>query len=317
MTTVTGRTYTSTRPRGFAPWSPRPDTLDLLALVRGVLDEYAAQLPLTARQIFYRLVGAHGYDKTEAAYARLCEYLNRARRAGIIPFGAIRDDGTVERPAPGWGSPAGFWRAVRSTAEGYRHDLSDGQPYHVELWIEATGMVPQAATVAHRYGVPVYSAGGFNGLTDKYEMAQRLAAKSRPAGQSRPSRPAVILHAGDYDPSGCAIIDSLAGDITAFVAELAPGADLEFRRAAVTPRQIRRYRLPTAPQKRTDQRGEHMADTVQAEALPPDVLAAELAEAIEDVTDPDAIIAARQLGDAERVGILAVLDTVRETGGPR
>ncbi|HEX4061251.1 MAG TPA: hypothetical protein VHY58_09555, partial [Streptosporangiaceae bacterium] len=67
MTTVTGRTYTATRPRGFAHWSPRPDTLDL---VRGVLEEYAAQLPLTARQIFYRLVGAHGFDKTETAYAR-------------------------------------------------------------------------------------------------------------------------------------------------------------------------------------------------------------------------------------------------------
>jgi hypothetical protein len=301
MTTVTGRTYTSTRPRGFAPWSPRADTLDLLELVGGVLDEYSAQLPLTARQIFYRLVGAHGYDKTEAAYARLCEYLNRARRAGIIAFGAIRDDGTVERPAPGWAGPGQFWRAVRSTAERYVHDLSDGQPYYVELWIEATGMVPQATAVAHRYGVPVYSAGGFNGLTDKYQTARRLAGQSRPA---------VILHAGDYDPSGCAIIDSLAEDITAFAADLDPAAELEFRRVAVTPSQIRRYQLPTAPQKRTDQRGEHMADTVQAEALPPDVLAAELAAAIEQVTDPAAITAARQLGDSERVQILAVLATV-------
>ena len=50
-------------------------------------------LPLTVRQIFYRLVGAHGYDKTEQAYARLGEHLNRARRAGLIEFDAIRDDG--------------------------------------------------------------------------------------------------------------------------------------------------------------------------------------------------------------------------------
>ena len=65
MSTVTGRTYTVTRPRGFAPWRPRRDTLGLLDTIRGVLAEYDDQLPLTARQVFYRLVGAHGYDKTE------------------------------------------------------------------------------------------------------------------------------------------------------------------------------------------------------------------------------------------------------------
>lgn len=49
MTTVSGRTYTRTRPRGFAPWSPRADTLALLDQVRAVLAEYRANLPLTGR----------------------------------------------------------------------------------------------------------------------------------------------------------------------------------------------------------------------------------------------------------------------------
>ena len=43
----------------------------LLGQVEAVLDEYADYLPLTVRQIFYRLVGAYGYEKTERAYARL------------------------------------------------------------------------------------------------------------------------------------------------------------------------------------------------------------------------------------------------------
>ena len=34
----------------------------------------ADHLSLTIRQIFYRLVGAHGYEKTEQAYDRLIEY---------------------------------------------------------------------------------------------------------------------------------------------------------------------------------------------------------------------------------------------------
>ena len=82
-----------TRPRGFAPWSPRPETLELIARVNAVLGEYEDHLPLTLRQIFYRLVGAHGYEKTERAYERLGEHLVRARRAGLVSMEAIRDDG--------------------------------------------------------------------------------------------------------------------------------------------------------------------------------------------------------------------------------
>jgi len=61
--------------------------------VKDVLAEYAEQLPLTLRQIFYRMVGAYGYEKTEQAYERLGETLNKARRARVIGMDAIRDDG--------------------------------------------------------------------------------------------------------------------------------------------------------------------------------------------------------------------------------
>jgi hypothetical protein len=90
-----GATRIRTRVRGFAPWSPRQDTQRLLDLVQSVLDEYRDNLPLTVRQIFYRLVGAHGYEKTEHAYDRLAEHLSRARRASIISMDAIRDDGVT------------------------------------------------------------------------------------------------------------------------------------------------------------------------------------------------------------------------------
>jgi hypothetical protein len=297
--TVTGRTYTSTRVRGFAPWTPRPHVVALLDTVQAILREYRAQLPLTNRQIFYRLVGAYGFDKTEQAYARLCEYLNRARRASIIPFTAIRDDGTDSRGGPGWTGPDQFWRGIRSSARHYRHDETDGQPYHCELWVEAGGMLPQAAAVAGVYGITSYTAGGFNGLTDKFETAERIADERKPV---------VIFHVGDYDPSGCAIIDSLAADVGAFVAELAPRKVIDWRRIVVTPDQIDQYALPTAPQKRTDRRGEPMPDTVQAEALPPDILAAEIDQALLSVIDLGALDDARDRTRVERAQILRVLD---------
>lgn len=81
------------RVRGFAPRSPQAATLALLDQVRDGLDEYEDHLPLTICQIFYRLVGVHNYEKEERAYYRLCELLNRARRARMISMDVIRDDG--------------------------------------------------------------------------------------------------------------------------------------------------------------------------------------------------------------------------------
>jgi hypothetical protein len=72
-----------TRVRGFAPWTPKRKTRDLLAQIEAVLDEYADYLPLTIRQVFYCLVGNHKCAKTEKAFANLCEVFNRARRAGL------------------------------------------------------------------------------------------------------------------------------------------------------------------------------------------------------------------------------------------
>src|SRR5215510_14277008 len=97
---VSGRTYKKTRVRGNAPWEPRKDALDIIERVQNIIAEYSQ--PLTIRQIFYRLVGKHGYEKTEQAYGRLGEYLNRARRAGILDEESIRDDGDIVPNIPGW-----------------------------------------------------------------------------------------------------------------------------------------------------------------------------------------------------------------------
>jgi hypothetical protein len=93
--TVTGRVYHSTRPRGFAPWRPQAKTEALLEDVRAVLEEYAEHLPITGRQLFYRLVGRFEYPKDERSYERLLNALNLGRRSGLIPFESIRDDGAT------------------------------------------------------------------------------------------------------------------------------------------------------------------------------------------------------------------------------
>jgi hypothetical protein len=82
----------TTRVKGFAPWKPQKRTEPLLADIEQVLEEYREYLPLTVRQVFYRLVGK-GHPKTEGFYGVVQEKCNRARRSGRIPFASIRDDG--------------------------------------------------------------------------------------------------------------------------------------------------------------------------------------------------------------------------------
>src|SRR3954452_2185771 len=148
-----GATRRATRPRGFAPWRPQRETLKLLEQVQAILHEYRDYLPLTLRQIFYRLVGAYDYPKTEKAYGNLGEHLNRARRAEIIPMNAIRDDGGVRQGGCGWSSPSAFLRSLHRQAAGFRLDRSKDQPTTLMVLCEAAGMVPQLARATDPYDV--------------------------------------------------------------------------------------------------------------------------------------------------------------------
>lgn len=275
------RVYPCARVKGMAPWTPRDKTRALLEHVDHVLDEYAPFLPLTLRQIFYRLVALMFIVKSGQEYERLGEVLNRARRAGRIPFNAIRDDGASVNVPGGFSGLPHFWAVVRAAAARYHRDRSGGQQSVLELWVESSGMVPQAARVAHHYGAGVYSSGGFDSLTFKHDAAQRFLERDRAT---------VVLHVGDYDASGLSIFDSAADDIATMIRDLDTGRlGVEFRRIAVTPSQITKYGLPEAEPKKLDKRGSWTGGTVQAEALPPDVLASEMRATIESLVDLDVL----------------------------
>ena len=196
-----------TRVRGFAPWSPEQATLALLDQVRGVLDEYEAYLPLSIRQIFYRLVGAHDYEKTEPAYQRLAEHLNRARRARIIPMDVIRDDGGIISEPDAWESAEQFMAIVHAMAKKFTLDHSTGQATRLVVICEAAGMAPQLARVAHPFGVTVMSGGGFESTTDRHKFAAALASYDRPTE---------VLDIGYHDPSGAHRFLAHQEDIKAF-----------------------------------------------------------------------------------------------------
>jgi hypothetical protein len=270
-----------TRPKGYAEWRPTRDTLAVLDAVRRILVEYQEHLPLTARQIFYRLVGQFEYPKTERAYKKLCNHLVRARRAEMISFSMIRDDGTVDMSPFDFASPPDFWNYVMQLAEGYRRERWQGQEMRLEVWCEAAGMAPQLAQIANPYGVAVYSTGGFSSVTVTHQIAERIAERGTPT---------TLLHIGDFDPSGESIFNVMDEDVGSFVRNMTGFGGMKdwfyAERVAVLREHIPEYDLPTAPPKPTDSRSRYWYDeTCQAEALPPDVLAEMLRDAIERHVD--------------------------------
>src|SRR5215213_9277393 len=266
---------TTKRVKGYAPWNPQKKTKVILEQVEEILEEYRNYLPLTGRQIFYRLVGKYEYEKNERAYERLTNYLVRARRAGIIPFAFIRDDGASVMEHVHYRDENAFYEHIRKQGEAYRRDKLANQKVDIRVYCEAAGMMPQLHATCEPYSVPVYSCSGFDSLTAKYDLAQ--ACKKTFAYEGRKT---VILHLGDYDPSGESIFnDGLVEDIHAFlerdVSHKEPHEIAVFERVALKPEHIERFNLPTAPPKSSDSRAKNWQGvaTCQLEALPPDVLA--------------------------------------------
>jgi hypothetical protein len=263
-------------------YKPYGETQVLVCRVQQILAEYENHLPLTVRQIYYRLIASpvFGYEKGKKFQKKLYDALQGARRAKVIPFESIRDDGIV---GGGYWTPDLATHLSKSDRKFTEYDLDrqSGQLVKHEIWCEAAGMRGQLAKVAAPYSIPVYSCGGFNSVTAVHQISQRVREDT------------TVLHLGDYDPSGECIFESVRQDVIGFLEDDAPAVVFDAVRVALTPEQIAEHSLPMGGQPdpkdpRTKAwRAAGKGEICQLEALPPDVIGNILREAIEDHIDLD------------------------------
>jgi hypothetical protein len=303
------------RVKGFADWNPQRKTRGLLADIDVVLEEYSRYLPLTIRQVFYRLVGK-GYPKTENFYATVQEVTNRARRSGRLPFSSIRDDGVSRRGGERltYGSPERYYKIHETIHNLYRRSWHDDQPTFVRLLSEASGMVPMLEGAVGRYRIGVASSSGFDSLTVKHDLFTDALERYESHGQKT-----VLLHVGDHDPSGVSIHESMAEDLAAFCADSEDVEEeiIELRRVALMPEQIQHYRVETTPDdiKPTDSRSKAflargLAPAAQLEAIRPEDLTQIVRLAVEDALDLNVLRASREREKQERDEVGKKLDDV-------
>jgi hypothetical protein len=90
--------------------------------------------------------------------------------------------------------------------------------------------------------------------------------------------PVYIYHLGDFDPSGV----NAGEKIEQTLREMAPSADIHFKRIAVNPDQIAAWGLPTRPTKKKDSRSKGFGDiSVELDAIEPNRLRGVVRESIE------------------------------------
>jgi hypothetical protein len=240
----------------------RVDWPEVLAEAASIVVSY--DTGVTLRQLFYRLVAAERLPNTAGAYKALSSRTAEARRSGRFP--PLIDRTRSIHRATTFDSPLD---ALETIVDAYRRDRTDGQDVSLYLGVEKAGIVEQLRAWFGDLGVPILALGGYS--------SQSYVDHVR-GDVERQDRSAVLLYAGDHDPSG--------EDIDRDFLKRAGCFD-HVHRVALTVTQVEEHALPPQPGKATDARaGAFIARhgrlvQVELDALPPEVLRRLYAEAIE------------------------------------
>ena len=228
---------------------------------------------VTLRQLHYRLVSRPelDYPNTQNAYKALSSRTAELRRRNEFPELMDRTRRIHRRAS--WESPA---EALAALTDQYRRDRTEGQDTSVFLGVEKAGMVAQLDDWFAALGLPILALSGY--------ASQTLVDTVR-SDVDEQGRPAVLLYAGDFDPSG----EDIDRD---FVSRT--GCFDKVVRVALTAAQVATYQLPPAMGKLTDSRAAAFTARhgqlvqVELDALSPDVLRGLYAAALEEFWDTSA-----------------------------
>lgn len=238
---------------------------------------------VTLRQLFYRLVAAELLPNNRIAYQTLSRLTAAARRHGQFPALVDRTRAIHRQVGFDGTDQARSWLAAI-----YRRDRTEGQAWSVYLGVEKAGIVEQLRAWFGDLGVPVLALGGYSSQTYVDEVV---------ADVQRQDRSAVLVYAGDFDPSGEDIDRDFLGRTRCFD---------EVVRVALTAEQVHEHDLPEQMGKPTDSRAASFVARhgrlvqVELDALPPDVLRGVFADAIARFWDEDAFDAAVERENADR-----------------
>ncbi len=239
-------------------------TLAVIEQANSIIDEYQAEgYSLTLRQLYYQFVSRALIPNTLRQYKRLGGIVSDARLAGLIDWDCIEDRTRELEDLSWWRNPGGI---LHASADWYRTDRWDDQPYRIEVWYEKKALAGVFDRVCSQLEVDHFACIGYVSQSEVWGAAQRLI------GYSERGQIPLILHFGDHDPSGIDMTRDIVDRLDTF------GCPLEVQRLALNMDQVEEHNPPPNPAKTTDSRYEgyiieYGDESWELDALEPSVLA--------------------------------------------
>ena len=254
----------------------RSESLERLDICNTIIADYMRQgFRLTLRQLYYQLVSRDLIPNTERSYKNLGNLINDGRLAGQVDWDAIEDRLRMPYRISEWTDPGQIMNIV---ADSYRLPRWNNQEYYVELWCEKDALAGVLRPIADQFQVTMMVNRGYSSQSAMKSAADRMLQALGTAQQC------VILYIGDLDPSG----EDMVRDIKDRL-ELMAGY-VRVQKLAITPEQVAQYNPPPNPAKMTDSRATGFVEkfgrfSYEADALPPNILAQVIRDAIEVYRD--------------------------------
>lgn len=255
-------------------------------LQKQIIDVLKEDRPQSVRHVFYRMTDPRlpePVSKDDSGYRAVQYQLTKLRRSERVPYHWIADESRRAWFTDSYHSASDFLKQVKGL---YRQDIWISSSNYCEVWAESKSIAAVIRGLCEELTVDLYPTGGYSSISFAHQAAEQI-------NYNYSDRQIHIIYIGDYDDDGLSIDVSLEEELRR---HLNDDVDMIFNRIAITEQQIEKYDLSKKPSKGTSD----MEFTVEAEAMPANLMRKIVKNEIENLLPERALKVAKVAEESEK-----------------